>query len=352
MAISTHQNVQLPQQNAQRPQQLAGLGGEVMAIAYSPDGSNIVCSTSQLLVQKWQPEFKQWSSFQYEPNGLSSSVPIFAFLHFSRDGKSLYSTQVPSLPFSAKTMIFINNLQRWNVKTQQREQVFEGVPDGGFDISPDEHWAASATDALEIWDLTRVVESPNLFPSANLVRFQRHSQTKVTNRTIIALAFTPSGKMLAAWSGTSEVVLCDVATGKAEKTLTIPNIYVNPNTPIYTPGALVWSPDGQWLAACNGTRLQLWKADGSQNHNAKLPAPTAMLGKNGKMPTLAWSHDGTQIASGGDSVCLWSAPNLKLQRQFRAQGGVAFSPDGQNLATGGFEGTHEVLLWPLKIWPF
>ena len=48
------------------------------------------------------------------------------------------------------------------------------------------------------------------------------------------------------------------------------------------------------------------------------------------------------------------ATNRVVKRWTLAEGvrNLAFSPDGSTLATGGFEGAHEVLRWPLKIWPF
>ena len=234
---------------------------------------------------------------------------------------------------------------------------------------PDEHWAAAISYSgrltLDMLDLTRTPKVDSKYPlPPDEHYFFRHHQTTMS-QIPTTLAFAPSSPTLAVWDGSSEVELHSVPHGEMQKTLTFTTAPSPPTAPgapggfgapVYSstslPAALAWSPDGKWLAACNGTQLQIWDIENGQTQSALLPAKVATPGMTGRTPILSWSHDGRQLATGGDAVGLWSAPDLKLQRQFRAQGGVAFSSDGRMLATGGFEAEHAVLLWPLKIWPF
>ena len=74
-------------------------------------------------------------------------------------------------------------------------------------------------------------------------------------------------------------------------------------------------------------------------------------GQQGRVNSLAFSPDGQHIASGGDdgTLRLWDASNGKSLHVFhdhkQSVCSVAFSPDGQQIASGGFDGT--LRLWRL-----
>lgn len=343
-------------QNAKRPQRLAGLGGAPIALAYSPDGKTLVCASDNQYIQMWKPDIKKWRSFRSESYRDYAGPPSVGYLHFSRDGQALYGTLLSDASsFGGRG----TNLPKWTVATRRAEQVFQAISGSAFDISPDEHWAASTSTAprltLDILDMTREYKPNSKYPlPPNHRYFFRLAQTALT-RQITALAFAPNSSTLAAWDGANEVTLYDVPNGTAQRTLAIAHPAASPGFkfPLPAPAALAWSPDGQWLAAYHDTQLQIWNIETGQTHNAIAPLPgngPTLIGA--QMDTLAWSPDGKRVATGGASVALWSVPDLKSERHLRAQGGVAFSPDGRTLATGGNESAHEVLLWPLQSWPF
>src|SRR5438105_3726381 len=75
---------------------------------------------------------------------------------------------------------------------------------------------------------------------------------------------------------------------------------------------------------------------------------TTRLRHQGAIAALAWSHDGTRLASAGHdkTVCFWDAGTGKLVRRFDGHGGAVFalalSKDGKLLATGGQDQTVRV----------
>ena len=338
-------------QNAWRTKRLRGLGGEVVALAYSPDGKNIVCSTDDGQIgqmQIWQPEAKKWRSLRLVRNdpkayGYAREDAITQ-LSFTKDGQTLYGGGA-ALDINAG-----NNLWRWDVATGQQQFICRRDFASILAVSPDKHWAAAADFLIiDLFDLTRAdkIPSPKSSSPSNDGVFHQQEEWKRTDSTVCAMAFDPASKTLAVWDGKSDVLLFAVPSGALLRKFPCPDFGDGMGR-----AALQWSPNNRWLAAHDNNQLVLWQADGRLVKQLFLPKPLSLFGIGSKVPVLAWSPDSTQLATGGDSVCLWSTPNLKLQRQLRAQGGVAFSPDGCTLTTGGFEGAHEVLLWPLKVWPF
>ncbi len=90
-------------------------------------------------------------------------------------------------------------------------------------------------------------------------------------------------------------------------------------------------PDGKTIASCTETGFRLWDAQGQ-------PGPELGLVHSG--PTVAWSPDGQRLASGGRDrlVRLWGAdgkPGPVLEGHKWPVESVSWSPDGRRLASGG-----------------
>ncbi len=152
-----------------------------------------------------------------------------------------------------------------------------------------------------------------------------------------AVAFSPDGRILATSGDDHLIRFWDPDTG-------------GELAPARNQGSLVkslaWSADGTTLA--------------SGSLNAKLPlciwqvatgTRTDLKGRSGRVRVVAFSPDGRTLASGGDDriVRLWDS---RIGREISALSGhtevvaaLAFSPDGQYLATGGLDG--RILLWDL-----
>jgi WD40 repeat protein len=149
-----------------------------------------------------------------------------------------------------------------------------------------------------------------------------------------AIAFSPDGKMLCSGSSDQTVKLWEVSDGSCLSTLIGHNQRVR---------AIAFSPDGKLIASGSGDRtIRLWDTNSGE-------CLKVLLGHENYIWSIAFSPDGCMIASGSEdkSIKLWDVKTgecwqtlLEHNRWVRT---IAFSPDGQLLASGSGDRT-------LKIW--
>jgi hypothetical protein len=156
-----------------------------------------------------------------------------------------------------------------------------------------------------------------------------------TPKSLMSLAFPPGREDRLAVGLDADVHMIDVGTAKESYVLKQPG-------PVL---AVAFSPDGRWLAAASGTdgRVMLWDWQWGRLA-ATLPAHTQYV------TDLAFSPDGRQLLTAGADgpVKLWDVsrdpPNvvstlmphiLAVWKQSGAPLHAAFSPDGQTVAVAG-----------------
>jgi WD40 repeat protein/transcriptional regulator with XRE-family HTH domain len=173
--------------------------------------------------------------------------------------------------------------------------------------------------------------------------------------TVYSIAFSPDSATLAAASTDGTIRLWHVAD---------PAQATQDGAPLVTPGAgtypnsVAFSPDGQTLAAgTSAGTVWLWHLPGA----AALAAGTApaalpgmpLTGPADSVSGVAFSPDGSELAASSKDFKVWlwrvkagrTAPDGTLTGAVNWVNTVAFSPDGRSLAAGTSDAS--VLVWSL-----
>jgi WD40 repeat protein len=166
--------------------------------------------------------------------------------------------------------------------------------------------------------------------------------------SIYHLAFSPDGTLLAIVDGHLKVHLWDAVTLEEHTVLRrLPDWYMT---------RVAFNSDGTLLAAAGGwTACDGWNtvcsAEDVEGHilvwEAETGEPFALLdGHPGGAQAVVFSPDGQLMASSGyDKIYLWSTVTWEIMAELEIQGAstLTFSPDGTLLATGGEDG--KIRLW-------
>jgi WD40 repeat protein len=266
---------------------------------------------------------------------LRESAVNFRSLSFSPDGRILAAAIGR---FEASGSKWSGLIVVWDAQTGKRLAALSGHTDEvlAVQFSPDGRLLASGgKDALiKLWDVKTWAEKAT---------FQGHKTT------VPAVAFSPDSKTLASAGGHDRnVKLWDVSSGQVKATFTGHTDHVS---------FVAFAPDGRTVASSSGDRtIRLWDVKAGE-------LKTTLRGHKDPIRALAFRRDGRHLASAGGiwsglqpggaggrgEIKLWDVQTGKELPGFTGYGEqfscVAFSADGRRLAAGSMDGT--VQLWDL-----
>ncbi|MHC5756387.1 WD40 domain-containing protein [Nostoc sp.] len=163
------------------------------------------------------------------------------------------------------------------------------------------------------------------------------SRWKAHSPWIISLAFSPNGQIIATGSDDQSVKLWDANTSICLKTIQGHTSWVFD---------VVFSPDSQTLASVSDEyTVKLWDV-----YNGQLLR--TFTGHSTQPYSIAFSPDGQMLVSSANdsTIRLWSVPTGELLQTFPGQSNfvqaVAFSPDGTTIASVGDD--YIIQLWNVR----
>lgn len=288
-----------------------------------------------------------------EPLVLDGHTESVTSAVFSPDGKRIVSGSRD------------NTVKVWNAESGKEIFALEGhthwVLRVAISLDGKRLASASRDGTVKVWDADKGKELFTLKGHTNWVN---------------GVAFSPDSKRLATGSSDGTVKIWDADTGNEILTIGTKAIGVT---------SVAFSPDGKRVASAGGTVVKVWDLDAGKlttrekanivfkkfgdditpqklteeiNKIEKAPALVAkeaftLIGHFNFVQCVAFSPDGQYLASGSADATarVWDAANGRSRFTLEGHGSsavieVAFSPDGKRLATGcaGFP-TQVVNIW-------
>jgi RNA polymerase sigma factor (sigma-70 family) len=343
----------------------------VNSLAWSPDGKTLAsCGHLHSAIRKWDPR-----TGEEQTDGQAGHIGPLDRLKFRADGSRLFSVGRDG-----------SSLE-WNIATRKKELIASDLPvsllDFILDVSQDRSIFAVASLPTANRPAEPFIDLYERHAKKRLYRLAGHTDA------IMSAAFDPRGRWLFSLSKDRTVRAWDVSTraqlwqanvgtavgrgphvrslavspdGKRVATVVDTILYIHDSATGKelrkdTYGqhvfSLTWSPDGEWIALVGGSSifmrdvyLGLWDTRAGERRRY-WKSPQAGFGNQAGR---AFSPDSRFLATGSDhldsNVYLWEVATGGKVAVFEGHHSgawhVAFSPDGQTLASGG--GDSSILL--------
>jgi WD40 repeat protein/tRNA A-37 threonylcarbamoyl transferase component Bud32 len=339
--------------------------GEVATAAYSPHGTWVASGGTDRTVRVWGASNRQEVSVLHGHTGFVRGVA------FAANGRQVISV---SAYFGVFGVTYAG-------AGDSTVRVWEALPGAGFPVlrghtlyvypvaySPDGRWIASGS-----WDHTRRLwdahtgELCATLPHRDVVRAlafgpdstwlvsaadgaghlqiwdvatgRLRQQIKAPGPCVVAITVNPDGTRIAAVDRDGRVTVVEAASGREVAAWHINGLF-------FEKKALVYSPDGRWLAGMGEDKdiIDIWDA----NTHQRIPR---LAGHTGSVYVVAFSPDGRRLASAGNdrTVRVWDVATWEcvavLSGHTDEVFAVAFHPDGRRLASAGRD--RAVWLWDL-----
>jgi WD40 repeat protein len=165
-------------------------------------------------------------------------------------------------------------------------------------------------------------------------------------QAVLALGYSPDGRLLATASEDHTIRLWDPVTRQSRRALQGHSDAVT---------ALAWSPDGRTLASASADQtVRLWDVESSR----ELQTISDPLSPEHTSAGLAWSPDGSRLAGAGASstVLIWNARTGQRTQTLRGHTGdnvcsVCWKPASTRLASCSTGWNGEIRIWQIDTPP-
>jgi hypothetical protein len=280
-------------------------GQEVYGVSWSPNGTRIASGSYDKKVQIWDPAVGN-TIVSY--SGHTEAVYAVAW---SPDGGRIASGSSDG------------TVQVWDI-TGSPLRTYHGHVSTVYAVawSPDGKRIASGgqDETVQVWDAST---------GKTITTYKGHISSGSASKWVNTIAWSPDGKRIASGSYDKTVQVWDAQTGQTLR------VYKEHPDTVY---ALAWSPDGKFIASSGGGKVQVWSPD------TGMPSFTYIA----KAWSIAWSPSSKFIVIGTDNGSVQGLDSIHGTPSFTYPGSpgrvytVAWSSEGTRIASGGTDGVVRV----------